>query len=354
MPRKVRGIRLHGAGFQTYCRVNGEYRSATWPRDTPVSEMTTWLRDQRAQKTQLPKTARGTFEADARAYLEKVEALPTYTQRVTHLELWAAVFRGRRRSTITSAEIRAQRERWLLEGLAPHTVNLRLRALSNLWTVLDGRRAPNPVRDVPEATEPDPEPRSLPYWLAQRIADRFNRQAPRNRAIVELMITTGLTPVEISRLQPAHWRQQALFVQGRRKGQGGASRSIPLSDAAMRALGAFAAAQGWGKMPNRHFYRQFHQAARAVARDPLTIDDGLRAHLRAVKPYDLRHTFATQLYASSGDAHAAAHLLGHRSTSTTRRYIEAALELRAAKAVQQLVQDVASDPCQPPQVMRKT
>jgi hypothetical protein len=156
MPRKIKGLRPHGKGYQTYCRVHGAFRSASWPKDTPIAEMTAWLKLQRGEQSGPHRHAHQSFAKDADTYLAKVKALPTYRQRVTHLTLWAAVFAGKRRRAITSADIRGQRDRWFLEGLAPHTVNLRLRALSNLWTVLDGRRAPNPVREVPKRRSPNP------------------------------------------------------------------------------------------------------------------------------------------------------------------------------------------------------
>jgi integrase len=361
MARKIKGVRRHGAGWQTYCRVDGEYRSETWPLETPVSEMTAWLKQQRGEQRDEPRAHAKHFETDAKTYLEKVRALPTYAQRTTHIALWVACFRGRRRKSITGADVRGQRDRWLLEGLAPHTVNLRLRALSNLWTVLDGRRAKNPVRDVPEAAEPAPEPRALPYWLAERIVDRIDGPLEYAQALV--MITTGLSPVEIGGLHQRHWQGRLLFVQGRRKGHGGLSRSIPLTDAAMAALKAFAAVsavRGWQRLPSKQFYRQFRKACRRVAEDPLAIDDSLRERVRALAPYDLRHTYATKLYLESGDAHAAARILGHRSTSTTARYVAAALTERMARAVAALEeavqhdgQKVANEPRQNPQRLAK-
>lgn len=339
MPRKTRGIRRHGAGLQTFCRVNGEFRSQSWPPDTPISEMSAWLRTQRAGKTTERTVSRGTFEHDALTYLQKVAALPTIDERTRHLQLWMETFRGQRRSKISSSAIRMQRDAWLVAGLAPHTVNLRLRALSNLWTVLDGRRAPNPVRDVPEALEPDPEPRSIPYWLAQRVVSAMHARFEQAQA--DVMLTLGLTPVELSRLASRHWQDRTLFVQGRRKGAGGASRIIPLSPDAERALKAFDELDGWETMPSKQFYRVFRKAC-VRASHPLTIDASLRERLTRLSAYDLRHTYATALYRISGDAHAAAHILGHRSKHTTARYIQAALQERMSLAVGSLEQGVAS------------
>jgi integrase len=335
MPRKIKGVRRHGKGWQSFCRVNGDYRSESWPLDTPISEMTGWLKAQKGDGAKR-KPSHKSFSKDAQTYLNHVTALPTYSQRVAHINLWVEAFAGRRRSLITSADIRGQRDRWLLSGLAPHTVNLRLRALSNLWTVLDGRRAPNPVREVPEATEPEPEPRSLPYWLAERIVDAFPTRAVLERAQAQLMITTGLAPVELSRLSPRHWQGATLFVQGRRKGAGGAARVIPLTAAATAALSAFRTARGWERLPSKQFYRLFRKACQLVADDPLVLEPALRDRLRTVAAYDLRHSYATALYRASGDAHAAANILGHRSKDTTARYIVSAMHERATAAITRL------------------
>lgn len=342
MARKIRGLRRHGAGWQTYTSVGGAFQCESWPADTPEAEMVAWLKARRGvRRSHGP--GHKSFPKDARTYLEKVTALPTYDERVRHIELWIAVFGHVRRAAITSADIRAQRDRWLLEGLAPHTVNLRLRSLSNVWTVLDGRRAPNPVREVPEAQEADAEPRAMPYWIAERLIDSMPARATLERTQAQMMLTLGLTPVELSRLEAKHWRDDGLFVQGRRKGKGGASRLIPLTEAAQRVLRAFAAVDGWQRMPSKQFYRVLERAKRRVARDPLTIDASTRARILDVRAYDWRHTHATALYDASGDATAAALILGHASPSTTRRYIAAALQSRAEKAVHALVQKHASE-----------
>jgi hypothetical protein len=87
-----------------------------------------------------------------------VKALPTFTEREQHIEEWVEYFGARRRRKITPDLIAVRRDQLLAEGYAAGSVNKRLRALSNLWTRLDGRRAPNPVLEVAECQEP-PIPR---------------------------------------------------------------------------------------------------------------------------------------------------------------------------------------------------
>ena len=112
--------------------------------------------------------------------LRAVQALPTFKTRKNDIERWIAIFGTRQRDTITSTEIRGQRDTWMKQPrakdkppYAASTINHWLRALSNLWTVLDGRRAPNPVRDVPEVIEPDPLPRALSFTTIDAILDHM-------------------------------------------------------------------------------------------------------------------------------------------------------------------------------------
>ena len=125
-------------------------------------------------------TAGGPFSADAARYLDAVAALTTIEQRRQHINEWVAIFGDQPRGSIRPHEIRAQRDRWLttprtnaqgriVKPFAPGSMNKRLRALSNLWRVLDGRHATNPVREVPEATEEEGAPRALPYAVIEAI-----------------------------------------------------------------------------------------------------------------------------------------------------------------------------------------
>lgn len=345
MPRKTPGVRRHGAGWQAYCRVTGVFLSESFPLDTPIGEMTQWRKDQQAAASKHPKPSRGTFAGDAARYLKHVAAMPSFQDRKADITLWIAIFGGRRRRSITSAEIRGHRDSWLLEGYAASTVNHRLRALSNLWTVLDGRRAPNPVREVPEATEPDPQPRGVPYALLRAILDALpdrgsaarHTKRPavsKTKTRLRVQLWTGLTHHELGRLERRDWDDVAgtLFIRARGKGTGGKARVIPLSKEARTALTAFDQADAWGAFSRSSLYQSFRRACDTLLASDETPADW-KVLLRDLRPYDVRHTHATTLYQASGDAHAAAEILGHRSTQTTKRYIGAAVSERVKRAI---------------------
>src|SRR6185503_16276817 len=151
---------------------------------------------------------------------------------------------------ITATPIRTARDQWLTIGpkrilervpgeksrwvakpipLSASTVNHRLRALENFFTVLG---KPNPVRDVPEAEEPDAEPRGHSFALALEILGHMpDRTTPKkngthepgslSRVRFETMLWTGLPAVQLARLKPelVDWSVGTALVPRREKGK---------------------------------------------------------------------------------------------------------------------------------------
>lgn len=345
MPRKVRGLRRHGAGWQTYCTVNGERRVQSWPFNEDMAKMLAWLRQQRAQK-QTGTVRLDLFEVDAERYLGLVKSMPSYADRKRDIERWRDVLRGYRRKDITATMIRAQREAWTAEKVAPSTVNKRLRALSNLWTVLDGRKSANPVREVPELPEPEGPIRAVPLALIERLIaampDRGRpvRNQPRakeskTKARLTVMLRTGLTHIELGRLTRTDWHQAEATVRvlARHKGAGGLSRVLPLSPKAQEAFAHLDAIGAWGTFSRSSVHTSFRRACETVAEHATPEEQAL---LKTLRPYDIRHSYASALYRQSGDAFAASHALGQRSAKTTKRYVRSVVQEKVTLAVHTL------------------
>lgn len=79
MPRKIKGIRRHGAGWQIYTRVRGRLLTEQHPLSTTVAALKsrrTQLRNDYLRT--LPATsARGTLAADITTYLKTLADRPT-------------------------------------------------------------------------------------------------------------------------------------------------------------------------------------------------------------------------------------------------------------------------------------
>ena len=281
----------------------------------------------------------GKFEDDAQVYLETVKAMPSYLDRKHHIEEWIAVFGSAYRHTITSDQIAAQLATWRTAArdvrisstktrqltLSASSVNKRRTALMHLFTVLDGKSAPNPVKDVPKYREPPPAPRGLPYAAIRRLWRVL--KDTKTRARLQVMAYTGLPHAQIAQLTPAHVNRQAmtLEVQGRKKGAGTRTRVVPLIPEALRALRAMARTKAWGPFSKSPVRRDFKAACLKVP--------ALARLAHRLTPYDLRHSFGTEVYRASGDIRATQELMGHSSPTLTNRYTLGAVEGRTRAAL---------------------
>lgn len=273
--------------------------------------------------------------------------MTSYKQRCRDISLWVEAFGDRQRSKIRAHEIRAVRDQWLTIGprrvwrkvngvgqwidvpgpLAASTVNHRLRALSNLYTVLDGRQAPNPVRDeVPEVDEPAEVPRALDYDTIRQILAAMSDQGQAvkgkgNRKLYSLakvrarvMAWTGVTPKELAAVTKAdiRWDDAFLLVPARRKGRGAPGRIVPLGPEGIAALTDFDRVNAYGPFRSRVVLRAWQRACRTVIG-------------RNVRLYDLRHSFVTAIVRATKNLGTAQLLAGHTDERTTRRYAMSAV-----------------------------
>jgi integrase len=380
------GIRRHGAGYQATVKVRGERDYAQFDLNTPLSEMLEWQKDRRAElRVNLPKTPAGTFAADAKKYLAlpSVLAMPTYAERVQHITEWVEIFGGRRRRSIKPPEIEAQRDAWLTEPRqvddagtvlkGPYSagaVNKRLRALSNVWTKLDGRRAPNPVREVDECEEPDPEPRGLPYAVVEAIIAAMPETAvgvkkdgtrttgknvarpSQTKARLRVIAYTGLPHQTLRVLRREHltlFSQDSdgqetggtILVPARRKGRRARRAKdkplphlIPLIPQAAAAFREFDRLDCWTK-PGEHgfsgssMWKSFQAACKTLGLEGLT-------------PKDFRHSYLTLVYAETKDLRVTGHLGMHRTESTPKRYTIAAVAPHVQAAADRVAAALAS------------
>ena len=171
--------------------------------------------------------------------------------------------------------------------------------------------------------------RKLPAHLTLDDVDRLLATPPadgllglRDRAILELLYSSGLRVSELRGLDWEHLDVEAGLV--RVLGKGRKERVVPVGRPALRALAAYRAATagaGWpaARGPVFRNARGGRLTARSVAR---LVDRHVLASGTTTKatPHALRHTFATHLLGAGADLRAIQELLGHASLSTTQRY----------------------------------
>jgi integrase len=362
MPRRGRRIRVakhvsrDASGYSVRIEAKGPPVEQRFSLDTPVAKVLAWRDDELRRRRDL-KVAEdpeaGYFDFDAKKYLAAVRAMSEYAQRERDINIWCARFKGRRRDSIQPLDIRTARDEWLTVGpklvqrrvrgerqwvpvpapLSASTVNKRLRALENLYTVLDGRKAYNPVREVPEPQEPDAAPRGLSYAVVEALLELMPKS--QTRARLRVMAYTGLAQVEMAGLTRGDVDLEAgtVLVRRRRKGRGGkmAPPALhPLSTDAVEAFREFARENCWGAFSVSSMWAFFQRAARA-------------AGYTGLRPYDLRHSYGTAVFRSTGDLAATQGMLRQRSGVTTLRYVAAAVAPRARLAADAFARQVAAD-----------
>ncbi|RZA06673.1 MAG: tyrosine recombinase XerC [Proteobacteria bacterium] len=183
----------------------------------------------------------------------------------------------------------------------------------------------------------------LPVYLSVAEVERLiesaggdSKEAIRNRAIVELLYSTGLRVSELAALDLAEFNEAASSGSAgslRVLGKGKKERVVVFGSTARAAVadyevirsqfypagkigsepGLFLNSRG-GRLTVRSIERVIHAAA-------------LKAGLSAeVSPHTLRHSFATHLLAAGADLRLIQELLGHSSLSTTQKYTHLELE----------------------------
>jgi integrase/recombinase XerC len=242
---------------------------------------------------------------------------------------------------LAQADIRRAAARLHAAGLSPASVARALSAWRSFYRWLgEAQRVPaNPVVGV-RAPKRD---KRLPKALAVDTAVRLVAQAPtdsalalRDRAMVELLYSSGLRLAELVSLDRRHFARDGalaassswLDLEAREVvvlGKGAKTRSVPVGAAALAALQAwlavrdplagtearalFVSARGT-RISARNVEARVARLARLL---------GLGVH---VHPHVLRHSMASHVLQSSGDLRAVQELLGHANISTTQIYTQ--------------------------------
>ena len=177
-----------------------------------------------------------------------------------------------------------------------------------------GLRAPKSARTLPQALSPDE---------AARLVDlpTDTPEAIRDKAMFELLYSSGLRLAELVSLDPAQLDMSAGEV--RVTGKGSKTRIVPLGRFANSALRAWLKVRSQLAKPEETALFVGQRGQRISPRvvqlrlRQWGVKQGITSN---VHPHLLRHSFATHVLQSSGDLRAVQEMLGHASISTTQIY----------------------------------
>jgi integrase/recombinase XerC/integrase/recombinase XerD len=214
------------------------------------------------------------------------------------------------------AELRA----WLVElrtTLAPVSVAGYVRTLRVLgnWLAAEGLASASALRGLRR-------PR-VPHKVIEPVADDVLRRllaicSPRDRAIVLLMIDTGLRVSEVAALRLGDLRPDGtLKVQGK----GSKERIVPVGATARTAIVRYIGQRGPGRPDDALWLgRKGEISARGLQHMVRRLKARLGVTGR-LSPHSLRHTFARSYLVNGGDVFSLQRILGHTSLDMVKRYV---------------------------------
>jgi len=211
-------------------------------------------------------------------------------------------------------------------------------ALSALWTWCcnEGIADRHIIRDIPR---PKPEKRAIqPFSRAQirdllnacdrsrlygrpgkRPSDHGRPTAQRDRAILYLLLDTGLRASELCGLHGYHVDLKSQHVQV--FGKGSKERVLPISPRTAKALWKYLASDPERREGDPLFTSRGGAPLTASALLQMIRRLGDRAGVPGCHPHRFRHTFAISFLRNGGNVYALQAMLGHSSLDMVRRYL---------------------------------
>jgi len=325
--------------YRVQLMVHGRRIARRFDSDTPLAEITEWMRSESGTvKADTEQAAiKGTFESDVENdYLPQVSHLASFKERAIDIRRWAALFKGRNRNRIRPIEIRKHLSAWASEGeagrnnrhghvlrarpLAESSLNHRLSALSNFYTLLNGKRGYNPCLDVDRFKEPDRKINAIDFsWVKKILAELPDDDV--HRALAQCLAWTGMRPSQLNRVRRSDIDLQhgTVFVPA---AKGGRSNPIALPRAGVQAFrqlikfadtGAYRFADERKERTDRGFEQRnvnwWLQKAAEKARYP-----------HKIRTYWLRHSLATHMLEKGASTREVQHQLTHSSLELIERY----------------------------------
>ncbi|MBV8032821.1 MAG: tyrosine recombinase XerC, partial [Betaproteobacteria bacterium] len=214
------------------------------------------------------------------------------------------------------------------KGLSPRTLALVLSAWRGYfaWLVRHRGLAWNPALGVRAPKAAKPLPKALSVEQAKMLLDGGEASSPellRDRAMFELLYSSGLRLAELVSLDAADGRLDLAQGEVTVTGKGSKTRTVPVGAKARDAIRAWLEVRAQLAAPGE---KALFVGARGARIAPALVGARLRAWAQRrglamrVHPHMLRHSFATHLLQSSQDLRAVQEMLGHASISTTQVY----------------------------------
>jgi integrase/recombinase XerD len=225
-----------------------------------------------------------------------------------------------------SQEDLAAHLRRLRPGLSPRSIRRVLVSLRGFYAFLveTGARQDNPAVNLVAPRLIRRLPRVLAEGEVQMLLaapDTEKKLGIRDRAMIELLYSSGLRVSELVGLQLQQLRLDVGFVLV--YGKGGRERLVPVGEIAEKWLGRYLESIRPQLVKGRHEALFVNCSGRPLSRQgfwKILRGYGAKVGIRDLSPHVLRHSFATHLLEHGADLRAVQAMLGHADISTTQIY----------------------------------
>jgi integrase len=349
-------------------------KTKSFPLGTDVNVMIGWQHGAKQDLiTERPAAvARGSLAADVPVFLKTLPEGEYKKDSGQLLQHWINSPLGEMpRGAIKRLDIVAQISKWVDAGSAIGTVNRRLSRLRKLFHTLDGVDVPAPTDKIKFLRPPEQERRDIPIRIVRLILDSLTghgraergQKRPKHSSVIKIrlrvMAYTGIPPATLRRVRPRDLdlKSARVYLRPRRKGKGAEGIWVALLPHAVVAFRDFANAGLFGlSYSNSSMGKTFRvgiKRARAAAvqyaqesgdQTWVTEFDMLPPRCR---PYDLRHSFGSEMYRQTGDIRAVSELLQHATLEMTKRYTLGAVSERVSDAISKATETYMAVPTLP-------
>jgi integrase/recombinase XerD len=139
----------------------------------------------------------------------------------------------------------------------------------------------------------------------------------RDRAIMELLYSSGLRASEVCALQVHHVGPRSVTISCGKRGK---TRTVPITDQAFTWITRYAEKRADTKSNATMFVTLMGKPLRRQLLSKFVKGYAKKAGVDSVKTHTIRHTCATHLMDGGADLRMVQELLGHSSISSTQRY----------------------------------
>jgi tyrosine recombinase XerC len=240
------------------------------------------------------------------------------------------VFKDKDGNTISRQDIRSYMGKLRTSGLSRKSMARKLSAIRSFFNYLENNNVvdANPTELVGSPKQEKHIPSFLTYDEIATLLDSIGSSdfaEMRNRAVFELMYSTGCRVSEAAGLKLADVNLSANMIKV--MGKGSKERILPFGNKAKEVLSSYmeerrSVLAALGKTYEESFF--INRSGSGISdRGIRKVLEGLVLKLsmtKKVSPHTIRHSFATHLLNNGCDIRSVQELLGHASLNTTQIY----------------------------------